>query len=94
MAEHRYERRLNIVVDRTGNVSTILARPWRIQMNQKLSALASILSSAALGARRFLANSSRTRPAAEVRTYRPERHYMRGPGPKWREKYAQVSTRR
>jgi hypothetical protein len=19
--------------------------------------------------------------------YRPERHYMRGPGPKWREKY-------
>jgi hypothetical protein len=22
-----------------------------------------------------------------VRKYRPERHYMRGPGPKWREKY-------
>lgn len=22
--------------------------------------------------------------------YRPERHYMRGPGPKWREKHAQV----
>jgi hypothetical protein len=21
-------------------------------------------------------------------TYRPERHYMRGPGPKWREKHA------
>jgi hypothetical protein len=21
-----------------------------------------------------------------VRKYRPERHYMRGPGPKWREK--------
>ena len=20
-------------------------------------------------------------------TYRPERHYMRGPGPKWRAKY-------
>jgi hypothetical protein len=20
-------------------------------------------------------------------TYRPERHYMRGPGPKWREKH-------
>jgi hypothetical protein len=20
--------------------------------------------------------------------YRPEKHYMRGPGPKWREKYA------
>jgi len=22
-----------------------------------------------------------------VRTYRPEAHYMRGPGPKWREKH-------
>jgi hypothetical protein len=22
-------------------------------------------------------------------TYQPERHYMRGPGPKWREKHAQ-----
>jgi hypothetical protein len=21
--------------------------------------------------------------------YRPERHYMRGPGPKWREKHAE-----
>ena len=25
--------------------------------------------------------------------YRPEAHYMRGPGPKWRAKHAQVSTR-
>lgn len=24
--------------------------------------------------------------------YRPERHYMRGPGPKWRAKHGQVST--
>jgi hypothetical protein len=23
-------------------------------------------------------------------TYRPEAHYMRGPGPKWREKHAQT----
>lgn len=23
----------------------------------------------------------------DVRKYRPERHYMRGPGPKWREKH-------
>jgi hypothetical protein len=22
--------------------------------------------------------------------YRPERHYMRGPGPKWQEKYGQT----
>jgi hypothetical protein len=26
--------------------------------------------------------------------YRPELHYMRGPGPKWRAKHAQVSARR
>jgi hypothetical protein len=26
--------------------------------------------------------------------YRPEKHYMRGPGPKWRAKYAAAETRR
>jgi hypothetical protein len=26
-------------------------------------------------------------PFGDVRKYRPERHYMRGPGPKWREKH-------
>jgi hypothetical protein len=25
--------------------------------------------------------------------YRPERHYMRGPGPKWREKHAHDAGR-
>ena len=25
-----------------------------------------------------------------ARTYRPEAHYMRGPGPKWRAKHAQL----
>jgi len=24
--------------------------------------------------------------------YRPERHYMRGPGPKWREKHAAAAN--
>jgi hypothetical protein len=24
----------------------------------------------------------------DVRTYQPEKYYMRGPGPKWREKHA------
>jgi hypothetical protein len=27
-------------------------------------------------------------------SYRPEKHYMRGPGPKWREKYAHAGARR
>jgi hypothetical protein len=26
--------------------------------------------------------------------YRPEKHYMRGPGPKWREKYARTGAQR
>lgn len=26
-------------------------------------------------------------------TYRPEQHYMRGPGPKWRAKHAPVAMR-
>jgi hypothetical protein len=30
--------------------------------------------------------------AASLR-YRPEAHYMRGPGPKWFAKHAQLSTR-
>jgi len=25
-------------------------------------------------------------------TYRPEKHYMRGPGPKWREKHGAVHS--
>ena len=25
-------------------------------------------------------------------TYRPERHYMRGPGPKWRAKHAAMTV--
>jgi hypothetical protein len=27
-------------------------------------------------------------PLWDVRKYRPELHYMRGPGPKWREKHS------
>ena len=27
-------------------------------------------------------------------SYRPEKHYMRGPGPKWRAKYAEVEAPR
>ena len=27
------------------------------------------------------------RPEPHERVYRPERHYMRGPGPKWRAKH-------
>jgi hypothetical protein len=29
---------------------------------------------------------------AVLAPYRPERHYMRGPGPKWRAKHGQAPT--
>jgi hypothetical protein len=31
-------------------------------------------------------------PFWDVRKYRPERYYMRGPGPKWREKHSSHSA--
>jgi hypothetical protein len=42
-----------------------------------------VLRNAGLGLFRFLVGND----GARMR-YRPEAHYMRGPGPKWREKHA------
>jgi hypothetical protein len=61
---------------------------WRIPMGQQLSALVAVLVSAATGAWTSLANSLRRSITIDVRPYRPEAYYMRGPGPKWREKHA------
>jgi len=36
----------------------------------------------------------RTLLSKQPRRYRPEAHYMRGPGPKWRSKNAAVSAQR
>jgi hypothetical protein len=36
-------------------------------------------------------NAWRTFLPKQPPRYRPEVHYMRGPGPKWRAKHAQVS---
>jgi hypothetical protein len=61
-------------------------------MDQRLSAqasvLASVLASAAVVAWTTLVNSLRMLITIDVRTYQPEKYYMRGPGPKWREKHA------
>ncbi len=57
-------------------------------MDQRLSALASVLASAAAGAWTSLVHSLRALIAFDVRTYRPEAYYMRGPGPKWHQKHA------
>ncbi len=47
------------------------------------SVLVSLLRSAARSLVTFLGPSW----DGPVRKYRPEAHYMRGPGPKWREKH-------
>jgi hypothetical protein len=39
-------------------------------------------------------NAWRTLLAKNPPRYRPEAHYMRGPGPKWRAKHAAVSGQR
>ena len=57
-------------------------------MDQRLSAPASVSASATVGAWTTLMNSLRMLITIDVRTYQPEKYYMRGPGPKWREKHA------
>ena len=57
-------------------------------MEQKPSALASVLASAAVAAWTSLTNALRALITVDARMYRPEQYYMRGPGPKWREKHA------
>jgi hypothetical protein len=49
-----------------------------------------VLGAAPVLARGLGANARRWRwlRTALFSSYRPERHYMRGPGPKWREKHA------
>ena len=39
-----------------------------------------------------LAHAWRTLMVSHLDTYRPEKHYMRGPGPKWREKHAREAA--
>ena len=54
-------------------------------MQQHIAMLASAATKACLA----LLNSSRGLIAIDVRSYAPEKYYMRGPGPKWREKHPQ-----
>jgi hypothetical protein len=56
-------------------------------MDQRPLTLTSVLASAAVEAWTSLVNSLRMLIAIDARTYQPEKYYMRGPGPKWREKH-------
>jgi len=50
---------------------------------RRLAALAATAITACLS----LLDSWRGLIAIDTRSYAPEKHYMRGPGPKWREKH-------
>ena len=61
-------------------------------MSQHRSSVVFVLVSA--GAKAWVAVVNAYRTLITPDYYRPEVYYMRGPGPKWRAKHAQVSTRR
>jgi len=58
-------------------------------MTQQISSLASVLASAAAHAWRIVISSCLSVLGERPGVYRPEAYYMRGPGPRWREKHAQ-----
>jgi hypothetical protein len=61
-------------------------------MFQHLSHVGHVLASAAVKASAAVAHACHAAVADQAGRYRPEAHYMRGPGPKWRAKHTQVST--
>ena len=64
------------------------AADGRIQMSQLLSNAASSLAPAALKVWTAITTAWQKMLADQVKSYQPELNYMRGPGPKWREKHA------
>ena len=59
-----------------------------IQMDGRFSVATSDIASMALKALTALTRTLRKAVAVDARPYRPEAHYMRGPGPKWRAAHA------
>jgi hypothetical protein len=57
-------------------------------MDRRFADAAPGLASTALKALTALTNALRKAVAVDARPYRPEAHYMRGPGPKWRAAHA------
>jgi hypothetical protein len=47
-----------------------------------------VLASAVRHLHKLFAHAVEFLAIAPANSYRPEAHYMRGPGPKWREKHA------
>lgn len=60
----------------------------KLQMKPQISPFSTGLVLAVRLTRAMLAKGWEFLAIAPAHTYRPEAHYMRGPGPKWREKHA------
>ena len=70
---------------------TLIWRNWAMRSFHPMS-LAAMLAARALGA--GMSGGRWRRLVHELLApYRPELHYMRGPGPKWREKHGGLSER-
>jgi len=54
------------------------------------SPMTGVLASTAQRVRRLLAYAAALLAIEPTNSYRPEAHYMRGPGPRWREKHGQA----
>jgi hypothetical protein len=63
-------------------------------MGRRLLKLAYALAVAIVRARAAVASAWQTALADQADKYRPEAHYMRGPGPKWRAKHSEAPGRR
>jgi hypothetical protein len=63
-------------------------------MTRHLTKVAGVLGSASTWALATVKKALPRTTAGQGRNYRPEAHYMRGPGPKWRAKHAQLATER
>jgi hypothetical protein len=63
-------------------------------MYRQLAHVAYILAFAVVKVAKTVANAWRAAIGDQADSYRPEAHYMRGPGPKWRAKHAQAPARR
>jgi hypothetical protein len=57
-------------------------------MDQQSASLSSGLARATTALWTALMNAVRIGLSGPTKNYRPEAYYMRGPGPKWREKHA------
>ena len=68
------------------SISYAVLRIFPTMRQLQFTAVFSLLGSAIAALGRFLGSSFSSSWDGPHRRYRPEDHYMRGPGPKWREK--------